>query len=155
MNATQELDAAERVAREVDEIAKIETAIEPDARVHRSLLELRGRLIDWQPSVRLSVAAALLELSLPTIRAWAADGPLREVGESSPRRVSLESVLEVRPTLRDLRALGHDRNLLAAVVARLEDERTLADPDVRRSMKEMRDGQLIDVPHRRRHEPTR
>jgi DNA-binding transcriptional MerR regulator len=105
--------------------------------------------------VRLSVAADLLELSLPTIRAWMERGLLDEVTESSPQRVSFGSVLEVRPVLRDLRALGEDRNLLAAVSARLEDERDLADPDLRRSLGEMHRGDLVDVTPSRRPEGAR
>jgi hypothetical protein len=74
-----------------------------------------------------------------------------EAGGSSPRRVTLESVLQVRPVLRDLRALGRDRNLLAAATDRLEDERDLADPELQRSLEEMRRGDLIVVtPSRRR-----
>jgi hypothetical protein len=145
MNATQELDTAGRLAREVEEIAKIEAALDANPDAQRSLADLRVRLIDLQPTVRLSVAADLLEISLPTVRAWMDDGVLREAGDSSPRRVSLESVLEVRPVLRDLRALGRDRNLLAAVTDRLEDERDLADSRLQRSLEEMRRGDLIDV----------
>jgi hypothetical protein len=145
MNATQELDTAGRLAHEVEEIAKIEAALDANPDAQRSLADLRGRLIDLQPTVRLSVAADLLEISLPTIRAWMEDGLLREAEGSSPRRVSLESVLEVRPALRDLRALGQDRNLLAAVTHRLEDERDLDDPELRRSLEGMRRGDLMDV----------
>jgi hypothetical protein len=80
MNATQELDTAERLAREVEEIAKIEAALDANPDAQRSLADLRVRLIDLQPTVRLSVAADLLEISLPTIRAWMEDGPLRGRG---------------------------------------------------------------------------
>jgi hypothetical protein len=59
--------------------------------------------------------------------------------------VTLKSLLEVRPALRDLRAVGRDRNLPEAVVARLEDERVLADPRLKRSLEEMHRGELIDV----------
>lgn len=155
MNATQELDAAELVAREIEEIARVEDGLGSDSEARRTLAGVRLRLIDWNPSVRLSVAADLLELSLPTIRAWMERGPLQEVTGSSPRRVSFGSVLEVRPVLRDLRALGEDRNLLAAVSARLEDERDLADPELQRSLEEMRRGDLIDVTPSRRRERAR
>jgi DNA-binding transcriptional MerR regulator len=154
MDATEELDTAGRLARELEEITKIEAALDANPEAQRSLADLRVRLIDLQPTVRLSVAADLLEISLPTIRAWMEDGPLREAGDSSPRRVSLESVLEVRPVLRDLRALGQDRNLLAAVTDRLEDERDLADPELQRSLEEMRRGDLIDVTPSRRRESS-
>lgn len=154
MNATQELDNAERVAREIEEIEEIETSLPSDVEARRRLEALRARLVRWNPSVRLSVAADLLDLSLPTIRAWMEQGPLEEVPRSSPRRVTFESVIAVRPVLRDLRELGQDRNLLATVSARLEDERDLADPELRQSLDQMRRGELVDVtPSRRRELP--
>jgi hypothetical protein len=87
----------------------------------------------------------LLDLSLPTIRAWIERGLLDEVDGSSPRRITLGSVLEVRPLVRELRALGRDRNLLEAVLARLDDERVLADRKLRRSLDEMSRGELVDI----------
>lgn len=95
--------------------------------------------------VRLSVAATLLDLSVPTIRIWIDRGLLDDVDDSSPRRVTLKSVLEVRPLVRELRTLGRDRNLLEAVLARLEDERTLSDRDLLRSLDDMRTGKLADI----------
>lgn len=145
MNATKELDTAEAFAREVDEIEEIETSLPSDAETRRRLQQVRWRLLEWAPSVRLSVAAEMLELSVPTIRAWISRGILEELPSSSPRRVTLRSLSEVRRALRDLRALGQDRNLLEAVLARIEDERELADPELGRSLEEMRRGELIDV----------
>jgi DNA-binding transcriptional MerR regulator len=95
--------------------------------------------------VRLSVAATLLDLSVPTIRIWIDRGLLDDVDDSSPRRVTLKSVLEVRPLVRELRTLGRDRNLLEAVLTRLEDERTLSDRDLLRSLDDMRTGKLADI----------
>jgi hypothetical protein len=145
MNATKELDTAENIAHEVDEISLVEAELGADAESRLRLEGVRRRLIERGPSVRLSVASELLELSLPTIRAWMEEGLLEEAEGPAPRRVEFGSVLEVRSALRDLRALGQDRNLLAAVSARLEDERDLADPDLRRSLEEMRAGDTINV----------
>jgi DNA-binding transcriptional MerR regulator len=145
MNATQELDSAERIAREIDEIDEIERSLRSNDEARRRLRVVRRRLMDWVPAVRFSVAADLLELSVPTVRAWTERGLLEETAGPSPRRVTLKSLLEVRPALRDLRAVGRDRNLLEAVVARLEDERVLADPRLKRSLEEMHRGELIDV----------
>lgn len=47
--------------------------------------------------------------------------------------------------VRELRELGSDRNLLEAVLARVEDERTLSDRKLRRSLDEMHGGELIDI----------
>jgi DNA-binding transcriptional MerR regulator len=112
------------------------------------VIRIRRRRLAEAPTVRLSVAARLLDLSVPTIRTWIDRGLLNEVSGSSPRRVELQSVLEVRPLVRELRALGRDRNLLEAVLAQVDDERALSDPELRKSFDEMRGGKLTDItPH--------
>jgi DNA-binding transcriptional MerR regulator len=109
------------------------------------VIRIRRRRLDEAPSVRLSTAAKLLDLSVPTIRAWIDRGLLEEVDGSSPRRVTLKGVLEVRPLVRELRALGRDRNLLEAVLADLDDKRTLSDRKLRKSLAELRSGKLTDI----------
>ncbi len=145
MNPTRELDTAERIARDIDELDELESALTRNKDARLKVVRLRRRRLDEAPSVRLSTAGKLLDLSLPTVRVWIERGLLDEVDGSSPRRVTLGSVLEVRPLVRELRALGRDRNLLAAVHARLEDERTLADRKLRRSLAEMDRGELVDI----------
>lgn len=154
MNATQERDNAERLVHEIDELNEIESSLD-SKEARRRLQAVRGRLLGWAPSVRLSVATDLLELSLPTVRAWIERGLLEEVADSSPRRVTLRSILDVRPVLRELRSLGQDRNLLEAVVARLDDERTLGDSELQRSLAELHRGELIDVTPSRKRELAR
>jgi DNA-binding transcriptional MerR regulator len=145
MNPTRELDTAERIARDIDELDELESALTRNKDARLKVVRLRRRRLDEAPSVRLSVAGKLLDLSVPTIRAWIERGLLDEVDGSSPRRIALGSVLEVRPLVRELRALGRDRNLLEAVLARLDDERTLSDRKLRRSLDEMRSGELTDI----------
>ena len=146
MNPTRELDTAERIARDIDELDELESSLGRNEDARLKVVRRRRRRLDEAPSVRLSVAGTLLDLSLPTIRTWIDRGLLEEMRGSSPRRVTLRSVLlEVRPLVRELRALGRDRNLLEAVLARVEDERTLSDRMLRRSLDEMRGGKLIDI----------
>lgn len=145
MNPTRELDTAERIARDIDELDELESALTRNKDARLKVVRIRRRRLDEAPSVRLSTASKLLDLSLPTIRVWIERGLLDEVDGSSPRRITLGSVLEVRPLVRELRALGRDRNLLEAVLARLEDERTLADRKLRRSLDEMGRGELVDL----------
>lgn len=145
MNPTRELDTAERIARDIDELDELESALTRNKDARLRVVRLRRRRLDEAPSVRLSVAGKLLDLSLPTIRVWIERGLLDEIDGSSPRRITLGSVLEVRPLVRELRALGRDRNLLEAVLARLEDERTLSDRKLRRSLDEMHSGELTDI----------
>lgn len=145
MNPIRELDTAERIARDIDELDELENSLGRNKDARLKVVRLKRRRLAEAPSVRLSVAAKLLDLSVPTIRAWIDRGLLEEVGGSSPRRVTLQSVLEVRPLVRELRALGRDRNLLEAVLARVEDERALSDRKLRRSLDEMRSGKLVDI----------
>lgn len=145
MNPTPELDTAERIARDVDDLKELEDSLGRNDDARLKVVRLRRRRLAEAPSVRLSVAGKLLGLSVPTIRAWINRGLLDEISDSSPRLVTLQSVLEVRPLVRELRELGRDRNLLEAVLARAEDERALSDRKLRRSLDEMRSGKLIDI----------
>ena len=145
MSTVDELELAERVARDVDDLDALEASVRRNKDARLTVGRLRRRRLAEAPSVRLSVAAKLLGLSVPTIRAWIDHGLLDEVRRVSPRRVTLASVLEVRPIVRELRALGRDRNLLEAVLARVEDERALSDRKLRKSLDEMRSGELIDI----------
>jgi DNA-binding transcriptional MerR regulator len=145
MNPTRELDTAERIARDLDDLAELEKALGENSEARRKVISIRRRRLADAPSVRLSVAGEMLNLSIPTIRVWIDRGLLDEIPDTSPRRVSLGSVLEVRPLVRELRALGRDRNLLEAVLAQAEDEQALSDRKVRRSLDEMTRGELVDI----------
>ncbi len=145
MNPTRELDTAERIARDIAELDELENALARNKDARLRVVRIRRRRLAEAPSVRLSVAGKLLNLSVPTIRAWIDRGLLEEPSGSSPRRITLQSVLEVRPLVLELRALGRDRNLLEAVLSQVEDERTLSDRKLRKSLDEMRSGKLIDI----------
>jgi DNA-binding transcriptional MerR regulator len=145
MNPTKELDAAKRIARDIDDLDELESSLGRNKDARLRVVRLRRRRLAEVPSVRLSTAGKLLGLSVPTIRAWIDRGLLEDISNSSPRLVKLQSVLKVRPIVRELRALGHDRNLLEAILARVEDERTLSDRRMRKSLDEMRSGELIDI----------
>lgn len=148
MNPTRELDTAERIARDLDDLAELEKGLGQNSDARKKVISIRRRRLADAPSVRLSVAGEMLNLSIPTVRAWTDRGLLDEIPDTSPRRVSLGSVLEVRPVVRELRDLGRDRNLLEAVLARVEDDKVLSDRRVRRSLVEMARGELVDItPH--------
>ena len=145
MNPTSELDTTEHIARDLDDLDELEASLGQNKDARLRVVRLRRRRLAEAPSVRLSVASKLLNLSVPTIRAWIDRGLLDEISGASPRRVTPQSVLEVRPVVRELRSLGHDRNLLEAVLAQVEDERALSDRELRKSLDEMRSGKLIDI----------
>jgi hypothetical protein len=145
MSPTKELEAAERVARDVDELDALEATVHRNTEARARVDRLRRYRLAEAPSVRLSVAAKMLDLSVPTVRAWIMRGLLEDAPDPAPRRVTLASVLSLRPVVRELRELGQDRNLLEAIVARVEDRRTLTDRRLRTSLEEMRHGDVIDI----------
>src|SRR5450755_2905254 len=117
------MTVVDRERRQVDEILDevrrldalrdaVETGRRGEAR--RELRDLRARRISHARPVRLAIAADLLGVSLPTVRAWADEGVL-EWRDGSPRRVSLDSVLRISPIVRELKEMGQSRDLLAGV----------------------------------------
>lgn len=134
----------DEILEEVRRLDALGEAVETGRRgvARRELSDLRARRIGHARPVRLAIAADLLGVSLPTVRAWADEGVL-EWRDGSPRRVSLDSVLRVRPIVRELKEMGQSRDLLAAVLARVEDEATLGDRGLQVSLKQMRQGRKV------------
>lgn len=129
---------------EVERLDALAQAIQAGRKseAHQAVEELRLlRIRDARP-VRLALAAELLAVSVPTVKAWADEGVL-EWRDGSPQRVSLGSVLHVGSIVRELKQLGRNRDLLAAVLARLEDEATLSDRRLQTSLDEMRQGRKV------------
>lgn len=145
MSPTRELDTVMRIARDIDELDELERALGRNQDARRRVVRMRRRRLDEAPAVRLSVAGHLLALSAPTVRAWINRGLLEEVAGASPRKVTFESVLTIRPIVEELRQLGRDRGLLEAVIAKIEDDHALSDRKLERSLDEMRNGELIDI----------
>jgi len=95
------------------------------------------------PGMRPSIAAAILGLSEPTVRAWARRG-IFGIRSRKPRLLlDAASVLEVRHLVAGLREAGQSRGLLDAVYNRLADEQMLADPDLLKSLEQMHRGEYI------------
>lgn len=148
----EELERADRVAANIGNLDKVEEDVaealpnreRPEA-VER-IQRVRDELIDLSlPVMRISVAAAFLNLSIPTVNTWAKLGLLEEVTGSSPRRVKTRSVLEVRPHLQRLQELGQRRNLLEAVLARVADEELLRSSRLQESLQASTLGELEEV----------
>jgi hypothetical protein len=92
-------------------------------------------------TVRPVIAARLLGLSEKTVRAWAAQGVL-SVAQRAPRLLlDLQSVHMVSHLVRDLRALGKDRDLLDEVWRCLNDAALLDRPDLQESIGQMLKGE--------------
>jgi hypothetical protein len=102
-----------------------------------------NRWLTSAPGMRPSIAAALLGLAEPTVRAWARRGILRIRSRKPRLLLDPASVLEVRELVGALRLAGRTRNLLDEVYNRLADEQQLADPDLAESLAQMRRGEYI------------
>ena len=126
----------------VEDVAK--TLPEDDER-RAKLLAVSNAALAEEGTVRPVIAARLLGLSEKTVRAWANEGVLA-VAQRTPRLLlDVRSVHEVSHIVRDLRALGRDRDLLDEVWRRLSDAALLERPDVRESIEQMRrsEGQVL------------
>lgn len=122
------------------EVAETLPAGDERAQVLESVAE---RWLASAPGLRPSIAAVLLGLSEPTVRAWAKRGILR-VRSGKPRLLlDPASVLEVRQLVSELRLAGQTRDLFDEVYNRLADEQQLADPDLAESLAQMHQGEYI------------
>ena len=122
----------------VEDVAR--TLPEDDERRAR-LLAVSDAALTEEGIVRPVIAARLLGLSEKTVRAWAKEGVLA-VAQRAPRLLlDVRSVHEVSHILRDLRALGKDRDLLDEVWRRLSDAALLERPGLRESIEQMRRGE--------------
>jgi len=94
-----------------------------------------------EATIRPVIAAKLLGLSEKTVRAWAAAGVLA-IARPSPRLLlDVQSVHAVSHLLRELRAAGHDRDLLDQIWHRLSDSALVNRADLRESVAQMKRGE--------------
>jgi hypothetical protein len=108
-----------------------ETAAEADS--------IRWALVNETRPIKLSLAAEILDISIPTARAWAKQGVLEELS-TSPQRVTLSSVAQIFEILLKLDKSQHKTDLLAAVLAEIERQELIKDERFRESLKQMQQG---------------
>ncbi len=141
MSLIADVSAAEAAVQDLIDldVATQDPSLSPQLK--RRLTLMRQRREREVPGVRVSVAAKMLGLSERTTRDWLAHGPLDPVPGAKPARVSTASLAEVLPAVAKLRELGQDRELLRALIDRLEDERIRRHPRVRKSIEQMHRGE--------------
>jgi hypothetical protein len=129
----------------VADVEDLDAAISDDSvgpEVRRRLASVRDRRLTEVPGVPVSVAAGVLGLSAQSVRAWLDAGVLDAVPGSQPLQVSTPRLVSVVSLVHRLRRAGRDRDLLRAVVDRLEDARISTLPRVRRSLDQLHRGQV-------------
>jgi hypothetical protein len=134
----------QRIRNLFDRVETVEdvamTLAEDDERRAR-LLAVSDSALAEEATIRPVIAAKLLGLSEKTVRAWAAAGVLT-VARPSPRLLlDVQSVHAVSHLIRELRAAGHDRDLLDQVWHRLSDAALLNRDELRESLSQMKRGQ--------------
>jgi len=112
----------------VDDLLTLEELAEhendPDRR--RSLEAVRTHLAGRDRGAKVSEAAQVLGLSQPTVRAWIASGILEPIDGTTPVRVDVRSLADVKRALDLIRRHKDDRRLLADVMRILRDRAALA-----------------------------
>lgn len=134
--------AAEHAVADVEDLdaALADHSVGP--RVRRRLVSVRDRRLAEVPGVPVSTAARMLGLSAQSVRGWLEAGVLDAIPGTQPLRVDTQRLAGVTAVVHRLRGAGRDRDLLRAVVDRLEDERISTHPRVRRSVAQLRRGQV-------------
>jgi hypothetical protein len=134
-----ENDQADGILEEFDFLR--DTAVDSPERVAERLEERAWELVDNAPPVRVSYAAQLLGVREQSLRPWLDRGILDVVKDTSPVRVTLASLAELREVVDDLRADGEDRNVIRAAIDRLESDALRRHPRFSKSVEQMKRGQ--------------
>ena len=124
----------------IEEVAV--TLPEGDDRRARLLVLTRDALAE-EATVRPVIAAKILGLSEKTVRAWAEAGLLATRQRSPRLLLDVPSVHLVSHVLRELREEGLERDLLEHVWHRLEDQALLDREDLRESIDQLRQGDVV------------
>lgn len=109
----------------------------------QALESVADRRLASAPGMRTSIAAAVLGLSEPTVRAWVRRGILRTRSHKPRLLLDPASVLDVRQLVDELRHAGRTRDLLDEVYNRLADEQLLTDRDLAESLAQMHRGEYV------------
>jgi len=96
--------------------------------------------------IRVLFARQLLGVSDRTIADWCRRGVLEEQPDSSPRRVTLVSVLRAKAAVDELRRAGRDRDLIGAVLNKLELDELRGSKRFRESLAQARRGKRGEWP---------
>jgi hypothetical protein len=118
---------------------------EEDEDRRRRLLDLRDRLAARGDGAKVSEAASVLDLSVPTVRSWIAAGVLEPVPGRQPARVTYRSLALAKHTLDELRRHQDHRPLLLAVMRRLRDRAVLDEALLHQALDDVAAGRLTPV----------
>lgn len=136
--------AAIDLVTDLVELERLAAAEEDDDR-RRRLLKIRDRLAARSEGARVSEAASVLDLSVPTVRSWVDAGVLEALPGRQPARVTYGSLALAKHAVDELRRHREDRPLLIAVMRQLRDRAVLADPSLGEALEDLAAGRLTPV----------
>lgn len=127
--------------KRVEDVEDVARTLPEDDERRAKLLAVSDDALAEEGDVRPVIAAKLLGLSEKTVRAWAAEGVLAIASRSPRLLLDVRSVHAVSHLVSELRAAGHDRDLLDQVWHHLADAALLDRDDLRESLEQMRRGE--------------
>jgi len=130
-----------RLLERVEAVEDVANSLDADDERRAKLLEVSEATLADEGAVRPVIAAKLLGLSERTVRSWAEAGVLPVVNDQPRLMLDLVSVHLVSHLIRELRAVGRNRDLIEAVTQRLSDGLLLQDDDLQESLAQMRRGE--------------
>ena len=135
----------QRALRTFDDLMKIAEDLPEEA--GDEVRAAAWRVVDGADPIRVLIAEQLLRVSGQTVREWIDKGVLEAV-EGSPVKGMLASVLKTKNIVDELRGLGQDRDLVSAVLNRLELGELGEDDRFRKSLEQMNRGERGEFPAR-------
>lgn len=149
MSVATETKVAQATWERVEEIEAIAATL-PEADERRArLLSVASKELAACALVRPRIAAALLNVTEKTVRAWASEGVLSAAATSPRLLLEPKRLHQVVHLVRELRAAGATRGLLDEVYRRLADQGLREDEDLVESLAQMRRGEatvLVPLP---------
>jgi hypothetical protein len=125
----------------VDAVVEVASDIEGDHPGQaETLFKVSRDALAHASPVRVPIAARLLLVSDKTVRAWANEGVLVTYRQRPRLLLDAERLYEVLHFVLELRAMGQNRDLLASLWQRLQDEALLDRDDLQDSLAQMRAG---------------
>jgi len=102
-------------------------------------------LAERDRGAKVSEVAKVLGLSQPTVRAWIESGLLEPIAGTTPVRVDVLSLADVKRALDLIRRHKDDKRLLADVMRLLRDRAALAREDVRAGLEDLAAGRTVPL----------
>ena len=131
------------VVEVVDDLITLQALAEreADAASREMLASLQRRVAARDRGAKVSEAAAILNLSAPTVRSWIDAGVLPVTG-TAPVRVDLMALADAKRAVDSLRRHADDPRLLADVLRLVRDRAVAARTDLAEGMADARVGRV-------------